>query len=253
MGELFMDKFKILVLAFAAFLGLSSSAHAEGVVFQPSDFVGISFWIVSMGMLAATVFFFVERESVGVAWKTPITVAGLVTGVAFVHYMYLRGVWVETADAPTVYRYVDWLITMPLQIVEFYLVLSVVRKVKTSIFWKLLGASLVMVVGGYLGESKAILPFFGFVILIGGWIYIIFEIFSGEAGKLASRISDRPVVEAFGYMRMIVAIGWAIYPLGYIFGYLNTGIDGNVMNVIYNLTDFVNKIAFGLVIWIAAK
>jgi bacteriorhodopsin len=53
-------------------------------------------------------------------------------------------------------------------------------------------------------------------------------------------------------MRMIVTIGWAIYPLGYVFGYLTGGIDSNTLNVIYNFADFINKIAFGLVIWIAA-
>ena len=53
-------------------------------------------------------------------------------------------------------------------------------------------------------------------------------------------------------MRMIVTIGWAIYPLGYVFGYLAGGIDATSLNIIYNLADFVNKLAFGLVIWAAA-
>jgi len=57
---------------------------------------------------------------------------------------------------------------------------------------------------------------------------------------------------AFSAMRIIVTIGWAIYPLGYVFGYLTGGVDANSLNVIYNLADFVNKIAFGLVIWAAA-
>jgi hypothetical protein len=51
---------------------------------------------------------------------------------------------------------------------------------------------------------------------------------------------------------MIVTVGWAIYPLGYVFGYLTGGVDANTLNVIYNLADFLNKIAFGLVIWAAA-
>ena len=62
-------------------------------------------------------------------WKTSVTVAGLVTGVAFVHYMYMREVWVMTGDSPTVYRYIDWLITVPLQMIEFYLILAAVRKI----------------------------------------------------------------------------------------------------------------------------
>ena len=117
------------------------------------DFVGISFWLISMGMLAATAFFFMEQANVGVQWRTSVTVAGLVTGIAFIHYMYMRGVWVETGDTPTVYRYIDWLITVPLQLVEFYLILSAVKKVPTGIFWRILIGSIVMLVGGYLGEA----------------------------------------------------------------------------------------------------
>ncbi len=247
-----MKKLKVLTLAVLAILSVSNTAHAEVALLQTTDYVGISFWIASMGMLAATVFFFIERGTVAAAWRTSVTVAGLVTGIAFVHYMYMRGVWVQTADTPTVYRYIDWLITVPLQIVEFYLILAAIRKVPTSLFWRLLIASIVMLVAGYLGETGMIQPFLGFVIGVAAWIYILFEIFSGEAGKLASRSGNKALVTCFGAMRMIVTIGWAIYPLGYIFGYLTGGVDANALNIIYNLADFINKVAFGLVIWAAA-
>ena len=52
---------------------------------------------------------------------------------------------------------------------------------------------------------------------------------------------------------MIVTLGWMIYPLGYVFGYLTGGVDSNSLNVIYNFGDFINKIAFGVIIWVAAK
>ena len=219
-----MRKLGLLALAAVAFLGITSSANAATALLQTNDFVGISFWLVSMGMIATTVFFFAERGTVAASWRTSLTVAGLVTGVAFVHYMYMREVWVSTGDSPTVYRYIDWLITVPLQMIEFYLILAAVRKVPTSIFWKLLIGSLVMLIGGYLGE----------------------------AGTMAAKAGNKAMSTAFSAMRIIVTIGWAIYPLGYIFGYLTGGVDANALNVIYNLADFVNKIAFGLVIWAAA-
>jgi len=247
-----MNKIKIIVLALAALIGISSSAHAEVVLLQPDDFVGFTFWLVSMACLAATVFFFLERGSVAPGWKISITVAGLVTGIAFIHSMYMRSVWVTTGDSPIIYRYIDWLITMPLLALQFYLILSAVRKVSSIIFWKLLIGTFVMVCGGYAGEAGYILPFLGFIIWMTGWIYILYEIFAGEAGKLVSRSTNKALVTAFETMRMIVTIGWAIYPLGYVFGYLTGGIDSDTLNVIYNFADFINKIAFGLVIWIAA-
>ena len=87
---------------------------------------------------------------------------------------------------------------------------------------------------------------------MAGWVYILYEIFSGESGKAAAKSGNKALVTAFGALRMIVTVGWAIYPLGYIFGYLTGGVDSETLNVVYNLADFINKIAFGLVIWAAA-
>jgi bacteriorhodopsin len=247
-----MNKLKTLVLVPLVLVGISSTANAETVLLASDDFVGISFWIISMGMLAATAFFFLERSSIAIAWRSSVTVAGIITGVAFVNYIYMRGAWVQTGEVSTVYRYIDWLITIPLQMIEFYLILSVVRKVSSRMFWRLLIGSLVMVIGGYLGETEAIPRFLGFIIGMAGWIYILYEIFSGEAGRVAAKSGNKPFVTAFNALRMIVTVGWAIYPLGYIFGYLTGGVDANSLNVIYNLADFINKIAFGLIIWAAA-
>jgi len=241
-----------LSLALLALVGVTTSANAATVYLATDDFTGITFWLISMGMLAATAFFFIEQSNVSAAWRKSVTVAGLVTGIAFIHYMYLRSVWVEIGDAPTVYRYIDWFITIPLQLVEFYLILSAVKKVNGNIFWRILFGALVMLIGGYLGQAGFINPTLGFIIWITGWIYILYEIFSGEAGKVAAKSGNKALVTAFGSLRMIVTIGWAIYPLGYIFGYLTSGIDANSLNAIYNLADFINKIAFGLIIWSCA-
>ena len=247
-----MKKISMLIVAALAFVGVSSTANAATTVLATDDFVGITFWVVSMGMIASTVFFFAERNTVAQAWRPSVSVAGLVTGVAFVHYMYMRGIWVETGETPTVYRYIDWLITVPLQIVEFYLILAAVRKVPASMFWRLLIASLVMLIAGYLGEANYISALAGFIVGVAAWIYILYELFSGEAGKAMKSSGNKPLKTAFSAMRMIVTVGWAIYPLGYLFGYLAGGVDINTLNVIYNLADFVNKIAFGLVIWSCA-
>ena len=174
-----MGKVKIIVIALVALIGISSSAYAEVALLQPDDFVGFTFWLVSIACLATTAFFFLEHGSVAPAWKASIAVAGIVTGIAFIHSMYMRNIWVGTGDSPTVYRYIDWLITMPLLATEFYLILSTVRKVSSIIFWKLLIGTLVMVLGGYAGEAGYISPFLGFIIWMVGWLYILYEIFAG--------------------------------------------------------------------------
>ena len=245
-----MKKFKVFVLAVVSLLSLSGAASAETLA--SDDFVGISFWIISMACLAATAFFFLERSAVPSGWRVSVTIAGIVTGIAFINYIYLREIWILNGDISIVYRYIDWLITMPLLMLQFYFVLTTVRKVPRAIYWKLLFGTLVMFVGGYLGEAGHIPSMLGFTILVAGWIYILYEVFSGEAGKLAAKSGNKALVVAYGSMRMIITIGWAIYPFGYIFGFLTGGLDNISINVIYNAVDLLNKIAFGLIIWSAA-
>ena len=225
-------------------------AFASGNL-EANDFVGMSFWIISIGMVAATVFFFMESMKVDAKWRTSLVVAGLVTMIAAVHYFYMRAVWIETADTPTVYRYIDWILTVPLQIVEFYLILAAVGAVAGRVFWNLLVASLVMLIAGYVGEVGYVNVWLAFIVGMLGWIYILYAIFAGDAQENLSSAPEG-VQSAFRTMRLIVLVGWAIYPLGYVFGYAGNQVDAASLNAIYNIADFVNKIAFGLMIWAAA-
>ena len=216
------------------------------------DVVGISFWIATAVMAAGALFFWMERSTVKASWQTSLTVACLVCFVAFWHYMYMRDVWVATGESPTVYRYIDWLITVPMQIVEFYLILAACTAVSLGVFWKLLVGSLVMLLGGYAGETGMLSPMVGFVVGMAGWVFIIYYIFVGEAAQIKDSAGNENLVMAFDGIKWIVTIGWAIYPIGYFMGYLGGGVDSAGLNTLYNLADLVNKFLFGLVIWYAA-
>merc|ERR1711904_187213 len=109
--------------------------------------------------------------------------------------------------------------------------------------------------GGYAGEAKFLSPMVGFALGMCGWAFILLEIFFLEAGSVAAKGDrvNRHVKSSFNTMRIIVTFGWSIYPLGYYFGYMLGSGDDDVLNLVYNLADFVNKIAFCLAIWSAAK
>jgi len=223
---------------------------------NPNDPVAISFWIISIAMVAATVFFLMESMAVGLHWKTSMNVGALVTLVAAVHYFYMREFWIQIGSSPIVYRYIDWSITVPLQMIEFYFILAAVQpNIGVGMFWRLLVGTVFMLAFGYSGEAGFINAWQGFFFGMCGWGFILYEIFLGEAGSVAAsgdKVGEN-VKTSFATMRFIVTAGWSIYPLGYFFGYLLGSVDDDALNLVYNLADFINKIAFCLAIWACAK
>lgn len=217
------------------------------------DYVGFTFFVGTMAMMAASAFFFLSINMVEGKWKTSLLVSGLITFIAAVHYYYMRDYWAEVGESPTFFRYVDWTLTVPLMCVEFYLILKAAGA-KTGLLWKLIWASVVMLVTGYLGEAvyadqAALWGLFSGI----AYFYIVYLIMFGEAKALADK-SSASVQKAHGILCKFVLIGWAIYPLGYMIGtgegqwysFLQGAVD---MDVIYNIGDAINKIGFGLVIY----
>merc|ERR1719218_314971 len=149
---------------------------------QTHDGVAISFWIISIAMIAATVFFMAEAAYVGTHWRTSLHVGSLVTLVAAVHYMYMREYWVSVQKSPVVYRYIDWTITVPLQMIEFNLILKAAKApISSAGFWKLLIGTVLMLVFGYAGETTPGFGWPGFALGLCGWAFILFEVFMGES------------------------------------------------------------------------
>ena len=240
-----------LFMLLAGLIAVPSFAAAGGDL-DANDYVGVSFWLVTAALLAATVFFFLERDNVSAKWRTSLTVSGLVTGIALWHYLYMRGVWVETGTSPTVFRYIDWLLTVPLLIVEFYLILRAVTDVAASLFWKLFVGSLVMLNFGYLGEAGIMAAWPAFIIGCLAWFYMIYVLWGGEGAAARDASGNAAVQSAYNTMMYIIIIGWVVYPAGYFLGYLAGGVNEGTLNLVYNLADFINKILFGIVIWAAA-
>lgn len=215
-------------------------------IINPRDYVAISFWLISIALTAFTGFLVLERENVEETWKTSISVCAMITGIAAVHYYYMRSIWVNTGKNPITYRYIDWFITVPLQVIEFYLILSVANKIPIELFYRLLTASVGMILFGFLGESNVVDRISAFVVGMSFWLYIIYELFYGDASKLHDETTDEAIKFTFNWLRIIVTFGWSIYPIGYLLNNYN-------MNLVYNIGDFINKIVFCAIIWYAAK
>merc|ERR1739848_764876 len=119
-----------------------------------------------------------EAMSVGHHWKLSLHAGMLVTLIAAVHYFYMREYWVTIKETPIVYRYIDWSLTVPLQMIEFFLILKAVNPDTSSLmFWRLLVGTVTMLAFGYLGEQSIVNPWVGFAVGMCGWAFILAEIF----------------------------------------------------------------------------
>ena len=103
-----------------------------------------------------------------------------------------------------------------------------------------------MLLFGFLGETNIINRMIGFILGSIMWIYIIYEIFKGQAAQIKKKVKNKSVIFAYDMLKYIITIGWSIYPIGYL-------LKTKKMNLLYNYGDFINKILFGLVIYYAAK
>jgi sensory rhodopsin len=223
----------------------------------PDDYVGFTFFIGYMAMAAAAVFFFIERGSVDEKWKMSLLVSALITGIAAVHYGYMRDYWGVHQESPTFFRYVDWTLTVPLMCVEFYLLTKAAGATK-SLLWKLIIASTWMLVCGYIGESMSD-GSTGHSVQWGvlstlGYLYILYTVWLGEVAKLAEASNSDAVKRGVRTLAWFVLVGWAIYPIGYMCmdgGWINSALGWGSENVDlwYNIADAINKIGFGLVVY----
>jgi bacteriorhodopsin len=234
----------------------------EHLSIASDNYVAFTFFIGTMAMMAASVFFFFEVGNTVQKWRTSVLVSGIITFIAAVHYYYMRGYNLETGESPTFFRYVDWILTVPLMCVEFYLITKKAGA-KISLLWKLIFASLVMLVTGYFVETIDRDSSVMWGVISGlAYLYIAYLIWFGEVAKLAQTAGTQ-VAKATKILGWFVLVGWAIYPLGYILG-TPGGLFGmqfvqdqaaalKAMDIVYNVADAINKIGFGLVIYALSR
>ena len=222
------------------------------------------FFVGYISMGAAFVFFMSERNSVAPEYRTTMTISALIVGIAAFHYYYMRGVYVDTQVVSTEYRYMDWIITVPLMALKFPSLVG--KDAITDKKFAGLGftgicfvGAIIMIGFGYLGEAD-IIENETIALLLGGmgWAMILvatglpFGLYDG-LGVDNSKIKEE-VKWSTDALRTFILVGWIIYPIGYLFNE-NTYDLGNeeVMGVLYNIADMINKIGFGVVAWMGAK
>jgi bacteriorhodopsin len=217
-------------------------------------------------MGAATLFFILRSFQIAPAYRTAITITSLVTLIACYHYFRIFDSWVSAYSVvngvvkPTgegfndAYRYVDWLLTVPLLLVELILVMRLSAQETASKAVKLGALAALMVVLGYPGEvaSSDGTRWIWWALAMIPFLIIVYDLFVGLKDSIASQpASARNMVSA---ARWLTIGSWCFYPIVFIFPMLGlTGATALVsVQVGYTLADIVAKALFGLFIYLIA-
>ncbi|SMF29314.1 Bacteriorhodopsin-like protein [Tistlia consotensis] len=219
---------------------------------QPTDVAGGTYSLALVGMLGTAVLLFLGTGWVSRQWKLPVALAGLVALIAAAFYLEAREAWAAAQHLPVIYRYIDWLVTVPIQVLTLYFFIAAVARPPVGLFWRLLVVAVVMILARYMGEVGFMHPTLGFLIGIVGWLYILGEVCFGKLGEINSKSASETVQTGFFWLRLVVTVGWAIYPLCYFIASFAGGIDDAALSIVYNLADFVNRILFALIVLYAA-
>ena len=222
------------------------------------------FFVGYIAMGAAFVFFMSERSNVAPEYRTTMTISALIVGIAAFHYYYMRGVYADFGEVSVEYRYMDWIITVPLMALKFPTLIGkdaiTDKKVAGLGFTGIcFTGALIMIGFGYAGEAglMAAIP----ALLLGGMGWAMIVVATGTPwtdglGVDNSKIAPELMWSA-NALRWFIVVGWIIYPLGYLFSpevaLIEVDNGAEYMAVAYNIADIINKIGFGVVAWMGAK
>ncbi|MEM1203001.1 MAG: bacteriorhodopsin [Acidobacteriota bacterium] len=231
------------------------------------DLVSNLFSLTIATMFASGIFFFLAQRQVAPAYRVGVIVSGIVVFIAGYHYYRIWESWgaayaLEAGNYVATgtpfneaYRYADWLITVPLLLVELVAVLGLAKMVAGPMLRNLTVASFAMILLGYPGEISSIAGtrwLFWFLAMIP-FLYILYVLFV-QLGKAIESESGE-VASLFKRARAVIAVSWWVYPIAFVLPMIGlSGAVGEVgLQVGYSIADLIAKAFYGVVIYQIAK
>merc|ERR1712241_85333 len=226
----------------------------------------LSFALASM--MATTLFLWMRVPSIVAKYRTALIISGMVTFIAAYHYMRIFNSWVDAykyspgSDAPTLtgvpfndaYRYMDWLLTVPLLLIEILLVMKLSDEEYSSKAWVLGFGSALMIVSGYYGElviTGDLTPrWLCWFLSMGFFLYIVYELLVGLSAATNSE-ADPVIKGKVQTAQIMTVISWCTYPVVYLFPMLGINAATAVVSIQigYCVSDIISKCGVGLVIY----
>ena len=226
-----------------------------------------NFMSLAIAAMGASFFFFVSvRGSLKEGNRMAVTLSATVVLIAFYHYIRIFDSWVATAGVGNPgafnegYRYVDWLLTVPLLVAELILVLRLDKKVESKLIQRNVLYAFLMIATGYIGEldvqTSVVLDssrtIWGAISTIF-FVLILRDLFGGIEASFKRQ--SKEIQGIFKVLRVVLIATWGVYPIAYLLPTISTSLgltagDGLVLKQIgYTVADILAKPGYGLLIW----
>jgi bacteriorhodopsin len=224
----------------------------------------LSFSLASM--MATTLFLWLKVYSVAPKLQTAVIISGLVTFIAAYHYIRIFNSWVDAYEYSTgapkltgvpfndAYRYMDWLLTVPLLLIEILLVMKLDADTYNSKARVLGVGSALMIVSGYYGELTVtgnLAPrWICWFLSMLFFLYIVYELLVGLAAATDAE-DDATIKGKIQMAQVMTVISWCTYPVVYLFPMLGISAASSVVSIQigYCVSDIISKCGVGLVIY----
>lgn len=217
-------------------------------VYQTSDLTAASYSVALFGLAATTVLLLLGQAWVDRKWRLPVALCAIAALVGIGAVYEARDAWLAGNGVPVVYHYVGWSVSMPLQVLALFFLVGTAGKLSAGLFWRLVVVSVLMVFVRYLGEAQFMHPTLAFLIGLVFWLYLLGEFYFGRMDDVVRGSTGDYLRRGIFWLRLIVTVGWAIYPLGnFLTAFAGIADDGS-LSVAYNFADILNRMAFGIAV-----
>jgi sensory rhodopsin len=223
-----------------------------GVELQSSDIIATSYAGLTVATLATAALTLLGLSWIAERWRVAVALAGVALLASAFMYYGATQVWLATQKVSVASRYVAWFTVQPLQVAAVYFYVYTLKPVPAGIFWRMVAAAILMVLSRYFGEAGIFTPTLGVLLSIAFWLYILGEMYFGSMSEVVIG-SSRPIRLGYFWIRLILTLGWVIYPILYFADLVVGAGQSHGIVVLYSLADLINLITVSLIVLAVAS
>jgi len=218
-----------------------------GTLFTSSDVVSTSYGVATLATLACGLLVCLGLSWVNSKWRLPVALSGVVLFASGLHYADSAQLWLAGRHMAAAPRYIGWFVIHPMQVASIYFLARMAGPVPIGVFWRLLVAAILMVLSRYFGDADIFNPTLGVLLSIAFWLYILGESYFGAMSGAVQKSSPSIRIGYF-WIRLILTIGWAIYPILHFVDVVIGAGEAPAVIVIYTVADLINLITVSLIV-----